>query len=387
MWLPELSATPPAFSWHFAWKSLPVFIKICLLIALAAMLGAALAMISITVRRNALQKQEALMEQLARQVNELLLNTIVLSPTPKGRSMVRADFDTSGFYKLGLSVKKVNQVLVEEMIHYRNYFSGTIAEQIRKLYLGLSLHKAALLRLQKKSWESRSNALAELFKMDIEVPRERLQELLRSDNRYIREYARLMLIKFSKADPLAVLFELDEPLSQWEQLEIFLLVKDRADITAAALQKLLPPANSQAGLNMLAVKLAIHFHLRQALPGLLLLADATDPRLRTEAILAIGLLGNTQSQQYLRDAYSWQTHEGRLAIIRALGQIQNSRHMRFLENEFLYSDDFETKKYAAEALIRLYPLSKATVDRLAGNTEPENQVILQHSLDPLINAS
>jgi hypothetical protein len=385
MWLHK--TTLPLFMiWGFSWSSLPLFLKICLAIALTAMFGIVLVVLSIYLRRKVLQKEELQTALLSVQITDLLVASVVLTPANPSNSINKIDFDTRPFFKVGLSAKKVKQVLVQEMLNYRNYFSGRIAEQIRKLYLGLSLHKEAFARLAQSHWETRVNALSELFKMDVEVPHEQLRELVQDKNRYIREFARLSLIKFSKNDPLQVLYAIDEPISQWEELEIYLLLQQRSDLDHTSLQGLISTAIDPS-IASLALKLAIYYKQQSAIPQIIALIQTPDLKLRAEAVAALGKLEAKTAENYLFTIYPEQPRDIKLAIITAMGLIGSGNYLDFLADEFLSSEDFEIKKYASDAIIRLYPISKNTIDTLMKDTETLNRSILNHSLDPLINAS
>lgn len=385
MWLLN-TGLPLAVVRGFSWGSLPLFLKICLLIALSAMFGIVLIILSIYLRRKVLQKQERRIARLSVKITDLLVSSVVLAPATTGRNIASIDFDTRPFFKAGLSAKKVKQVLVQEMLNYRNYFSGRIAEQIRKLYIGLSLHREAFERLAQSHWETKVNALAELFKMDVEVPHEQLRELVQDKNRYIREFARLSLIKFSRKDPLQVLYTIEEPISHWEELEIYLLLQQHPDLDKSSLQGLISTAIDPS-VASLALKLAIYYKHESAIPQIVALIATPDLKLRAEAVAALGKLKAKNAEKYLCEIYPEQPRDIQLAIITAIGQIGTGRYQELLVREFLNSPDFEIKKYASDAIIQLYPVSKHTIDSLMDNTGALNKTILNHSLDPLINAT
>jgi len=387
MWLPKIySLTSFLYGGQQFWNSLPFFIKVCFIIALIATVGIILAMVHIAILRTFLKWQEKKIAFISAKVNELLLSTIVLEPHAQETGMIETDFDITQFYNLGLSDSQVKNVLVTEFISYRSYFSGKIAERIRKLYLRLSLHKDAIASLYKKRWETKVNGLSELFKMDVEVDHAYLRELLKDKNSYIREYARLSLIKFAKGDPLQFLHELNEPISQWEEFEIFQLLQQRENFTLASLEGLIS-VDKEPTVASLCLRLAVYFKQQAAIPFIIGLIETPNLALRVEAIAALGQLEAKDAAKYLINIYPEQPHNIRLTVLTALGKIRSARYLDFLENEFFSSSDFEIKKYASDAIIKLYPISKSAIDKMSDSGEPLNQSILNHSLDPLINAS
>jgi len=352
-----------------------------------ALLGIVIAMVDIAGQRFSRKRLEKKTALLSVRINELLTSAIMMEESAmlKKSSSVKSDFDIGSFYKTGIPDKDVNKILVAEMIRYRNYFSGQIAERIRKLYLDLSLHKEALNRLHKKNWEIKVSALSELFKMDIEVDHTYLLQLVHDKNRYIREFARLSLIKFTKDDPLQFLRELYEPILQWEEFEIFLLFQQKKDFTLSSLEGLIA-LDKEPSIVSLCLKLAVHFKQETAVSLILNLIKTPNLKLRAESIASIGKLEAKGTEKELVAIYPEQPHEIKLEILTALGRIQSRQCLVFLEKEFITSSDFEIKKHASDAIIKLYPLSKSTIEKLIHDGGTLNQKILNHSLDPLINA-
>ena len=111
-----------------------------------------------------------------------------------------------------------------------------------------------------------------------------------------------------------------------------------------------------------------------------------DLKLRAQTINALGKLEAETAAPHLINIYPGESHEIQLKILTALGNIRSSSYLSFLEKEFLSSEDFEIKKFASDAIIKLYPLSSRIIDKLMENRGVLNQKILNHSLDPLINA-
>ena len=375
-------------SWSYSWDSFPVFIKVCFIISMLALFGIVIAMVDIAMQRFSRKRLEKKTALLSVRINELLTSAVIMEEPAmqKKISFVKSDFNIDSFYDSGIPDKEVNKILVTEMIRYRNYFSGQIAERIRKLYLDLSLHKEAINRLHKKNWETKAAALSELFKMDIEVDHTDLLPLLDDKNRYIREFTRLSLIKFTKADPLQFLRDISEPISQWEEFEIFQLFQQKKDFTLSSLEGLIA-LDKEPSIVSLCLKLAVHFKQEAALSLIVNLIKTPNLKLRGEAIACLGMLEAKDTERKLVAIYPMQPHVIKLEILTALGRMQSRQCLDFLEKEFISSSDFEIKKYASDAIIKLYPLSKSTIDKLMLNAGILNQKILNHSLDPLINAS
>ena len=375
----------PLYTWSNSWNSFPLFIKICFFISIIALIGIVLAISNIFIKRILSKREEEKAGLIAKKVNEMMLAMVVSDASGEGVILTSRQFNASSLFTFGLSSTKVKRILVTEMLKYRNYFSGSIAERIRRIYISLLLHKEALQRVHSKNWEVSANALSELFKMDIEVDQAYLIELVHNSNRYIREFARLLLIKFTKEDPLQLLRDIDEPLSQWQDFEIFLLFQQRTNYTLGSLEGLLS-LTKESSVVALCLQLAVFFEHKESIPLLVDLLSTPDLKLRAQTINALGKLEAETAAPHLVNIYPGESHEIQLKILTALGNIRSSSYLSFLEKEFLSSEDFEIKKFASDAIIKLYPLSSRIIDKLMENRGVLNQKILNHSLDPLINA-
>ncbi|MEO8171584.1 MAG: HEAT repeat domain-containing protein, partial [Sediminibacterium sp.] len=373
-------------SWPRAWESYPLFIKICFSIALTALVGIVLAVADIYIWRKKKARQLLKKKELVQQISEILLSTIVVEAVPgKEGALYPTKMDTSPFYQLDLNDEDVRHILVCELISYRSYFSGAIALRIRRLYLQLGLDKDARKMLTSKNWETRVHGLSEMFKMDVASDPAQLLKLSNDKNKYISEFARLSLIKFTKGDPLDILRSITEPISQWEAFEIFFLFQQKEDYTLSTLEGLIS-LEKDPSIVSLCLQLVVHFKDLKSARLIIAILETPDLKLRAEAVAAIGKLQARGAEVYLMNLYPEQPHEIRLEIMTALGNLRNPQSLRFLEKTFLNSTDFEIKKNASDSIIRLYPLSRNTIDKLMNNTDGFDHRILSHSLNPLINA-
>jgi len=310
------------------------------------------------------------------EINRDLLAAMVLESTGPGA-------DISLFEKFVAS-KRTRRLLVGEMIAYRNYFSGKIATRVCGLYLALGLDRIALQNLRARSWATRASALSELFRMDVPLDNSLLHVFLYDKNKYIREYARLFLIKQSPSDPLRFLAEENQPISHWEETEIFHLFEHDNQRKAPALNTLLSISNHPS-LISLGLKLAAFFKEQEDIPAVLALVQIPDPRLRIEAIRTLGKMEARGAEETLVKQYEQETPEVQATILSTLGRIGSAGVVNFIERQFNESSSFEIKKHASDAIILLSKYSRAAIDRLLASTETLNRTILNHSLNPLIN--
>jgi hypothetical protein len=383
--LPELnSARDLLYAWLHAGSTLPFFIKICFFISIGAVMGIFIITVSIALIK-LIENQHNRKTALAKNhINRLLLSTVMSQAKLREADLPKSSLTIESFNKSDISSKTVKELLICEMFNYRNNFSGKVAENIRKLYIVLALQKEAIGRLYSRRWRVKVQALSELYQMDIAGDHTQLLQLLEDKNKYVRDHARLSLIKFTSDDPLKFLRNLNEPISQWEEFEIFELLRNKSDYELSSLAELIRDEKEHTVVS-LCLKLVVHFKQMGTINVITGLIKTADMTLRAEAITSLGKMHSSASEPYLTEIYHEQPPLIKMAILEALGNIKSSKSLGFLETEFIAADDFQVKKSASDAIIKLYPDSSETIDRIMAIGNDLNKSILRHSLNPLIN--
>lgn len=363
---------------------LPFLTRVCFLIAIGAFIGIVVITVGIALNK-LIEEQRSRRKALARHhIDKVLLAAVMPQPGKSDIDLSQNGITIDHFIKAGLSINRTKRILVKEMIKYRANFSGKVSANIKRIYMMLSLHKEAAARLNSRRWKVKVQALSELFQMDVASDRDRLLQLLEDKNKYVRDYARLSLIKFSVHDPFQFIRDLNEPISQWEALEIFQLLRDKINYKLPSLAPVISD-NKEHTVVSLCLKLAVHFNQIETVPSITMLISTADLTLRAEAIAALGKMHSEASQAFLMDIYQNQPPKIKRAILCALGDIKNDESLRFMEAEFIAEDDFEVKKSASDALIKHYPAAATIIDRLLANGKALDKILLRHSLNPLIN--
>lgn len=366
------------------WAYIPLFIQVCLVISVIALVSIIIAIIHIAMDRIQMRLYAKERENISKEVNMLLMIAI-LNPE-NGEPDLSFDYSLKQFNSKPISRTVTKQVLVEGMLAYRNNFTGKIAARTRKLYLSLSLERDAFKRISSRFWETKVAALLELYNMNVPVNKEILLRLVNDRNKRIREVARLSLIKYNDSDPLQYLRDLDEPLSKWEEFEIFQVFKRKTNYTLSEMNGLLSLEKDPTVVS-LCLKLAVLFNQQSSIELIKTLVKSPVIKLRAEAIETLGLLHATKLEDYLVSLYSTQPHEVQLSILVSISSMRTGKHLDFIENEFIRSNNFEIKKYASETLVKLYPLSSSVIDRLIDTSKSDNLRMLNYSLNPLINVA
>lgn len=113
------------------------------------------------------------------------------------------------------------QILVDLVIDLKKNFSGDSEKQLVQLYQSLHLFEYSLQKLDSRRWDVQAKGIRELMEMDYApLDTQLIVDKLRfASNVTVAQEAQIALIKLEK-HPLAFLNDLENPLTDWQQISI-----------------------------------------------------------------------------------------------------------------------------------------------------------------------
>lgn len=307
----------------------------------------------------------------------ILRNDVVNNNT----SVDNIDLDTDAFRLAIFRKAKNKQVLIDRLISYRKGFSGSTGALLRKVYLELELDKVSFKKMKRSQWNIKVRGIRELTDMDISISDVNILPLTNSKRNELRSEARNAYIKLSKNEPFKFFDVSTEPLLKWDQIELFKTITTTENIALPNFARWVTYSSNKSIVSF-CLKLIVHYNQIDAGPAVVKLLDNKDHVLRAEAINCLGKLKYEEVEQQLLHIYSNQPLNCQLEILKAVGRMETRNSIQFLKQEFLYSTDFDIRKNAARSLVRNAP--KSLIDELMASSSAEGQLILKHSMNPLI---
>ncbi len=364
---------------------LPLFIEIALILIFVAVMATLIAYGSILFRRYNASVYNKRLAHLSPIIEDLITEQVLLNENlGKDIPIDEIQFDQRALSNKIFRKPAVRQILIDTLIRYRKNFRGEVGELLRKLYIDMNLVEDSFAKLRTFKWETKIKALVELTQMDIPISDSMLLPLTNSVNPTLRAASRNAYIQLSKNEPFKFFDVATEPILPWDQMEMFKIITTTKDITIPNFSRWVSYSNNKS-IVVFCLKLIAHYDQQSAVPSVLELLNTKDHRFRAEAIKCLGKLSAEIAEERLVTMYTSQPVNCQIEILKALGRIASGKHLEFLKNEFLFSNNFDVQMNAARAIIRHNSqISRLMLNEIMETTNEENQLIIRHCQNPLI---
>ncbi len=364
---------------------LPLFIEIALILIFVAVMATLIAYGSILIRRYNASVYNKRLAHLSPLIEDLITEQVLLNENlGKDIPVEEITFDQQALSNKIFRKPAVRQILIDTLIRYRKNFRGEVGELLRKLYIDMNLVEDSFSKLRTFKWETKIKALVELTQMDIPISDSMLLPLTNSVNPTLRAASRNAYIQLSKNEPFKFFDIATEPILPWDQMEMFKIITTTKDITIPNFSRWVSYSNNKSIVTF-CLRLIAHYDQQSAVPSVIELLGTKDHQFRAHAINCLGKLSAEIAEEKLVTMYTSQPVNCQIEILKALGRIASGKHLEFLKNEFLFSNNFDVQMNAARSIIRHNSqVSRLMLNEIMETTNEENQLIIRHCQNPLI---
>ena len=240
-----------------------------------------------------------------------------------------------------------------------------------------------------RKFDSRSNsekidAFQEAFVLDLNKFDSKVLRYAYSKNKMIRSEARNSYLALSSNDPYRFFDEFDRDLSKWDEIELMQylkLQKERGNLEG--LGKWINYSKNDS-LVVFLIKMVGYFKQKGINEILMEKLEDDNEFVRAEAILTLGELNISQTEQNLIDRYYTEPENCQVAIVKTIRKFNTGKSLRFLQEIFDESNNTDTKKIIAEAILNYSYEGKIAFQNLKNTLKGFDLTILKHVETPLI---
>ena len=96
------------------------------------------------------------------------------------------------------------EIIIEEIIHLHENFTGETAERLEEIFMQLNFHLDSIQKLKNKRWYIVAKGMRELALMNVKEALPIVTEFLNNKNEILRMETRISIMKLSDQDPLTL---------------------------------------------------------------------------------------------------------------------------------------------------------------------------------------
>ena len=266
---------------------------------------------------------------------------------------------------------------IKKLLKAEQNFSGNSKENIRNLFDHYQLKKISLQKLNSQKDYEIAEAIQEVTAMNHVETLPKIKSMLQHKNDLVRSEAQYGLVKFSGFEGLFFLDNLQEQLTDWQQLKLLdaITILPNNNEVETIISNWLKSSNQSV--KILTMKLIRKFQLLQMHD---LVADNlhdSDEKVVEETIKTLVRIEDDSTSKLLIEQYETCNEKFQIQILKALEKISNPENNTFLETQAKENPSFSVKKASVKALNNC--CSKTNLQKLAhqSNSPELKQIINQ----------
>jgi hypothetical protein len=283
-------------------------------------------------------------------------------------------------------VKTVNResldIAIDALVEFKN--QDRESEKYFLIISALGIAKHIETKFDSRSNSDKMDAFQEAFVLNLNKFDSKVLHYAYSKNKRIRSEARNSYLALSSNDPYRFFDELDNKLSKWDEIELMQylrLQKERGNLEG--LGKWINYSKNDS-LVIFLIKMVGYFKQKGIDEILLEKLDDENALIRAEAILTLGELNIKETEQVLIDSYYTEPENCQVAIVKTIKKFNSGKSLKFLQEIFNESNNTDTKKIIAEAILNYSYEGKIAYENLKTTLKGFDLTILKHIETPLI---
>lgn len=277
--------------------------------------------------------------------------------------------------------KKYNRsILSDEIIHLHENFTGETAARLELLFVKLGLHHDSLEKTRNRRWYITAKGMRELALMNVKESQLNLTEFLNHKNDILRMEARISIMKLSSEEPLSFLSIIKEPLSPWDQANIYSMLSKMPERIIPDFSNWLNSGNKTVV--QFCILMIGAFRQQESTGVLIHMLDHEDEVVRLAVIKALGELNAQASESKLIIMYPLETEDIQLEILKTLEAIGKESATALMEKILRQPvKNYSISIQAVKTFLATAESGKQKLEHLLESSNPQLKTIVQHAQD------
>lgn len=270
-------------------------------------------------------------------------------------------------------------IFVENLLRLHRNITGESSDRLRTLYQALGLHAYAKQTLYTSSWAVNAKGICELAEMGMKQDTELIRAFINHPHPVLRSEAQIALVHLQNEAPFSFLDELEEPLMEWQQMQLARAAQKADVIKIPAFRQWL--RKDQISIVLFCTRMIVLYNQHEAVPDLLQLLDHPVALIRREAVIALRNLEAYEATEKLLHIYDNEPVTVRLEILKTLALISGAETITFYEHQ-LQDSNMSVQLEAVKAMAQSGARGKELISTIKNNPQHALQPLAAYALDP-----
>ncbi len=231
----------------------------------------------------------------------------------------------------------IRQFVTDSLINIKKNVTGSVADNLVKLYEALHLKEDSVSKLKSLVWHKRAKGIYELYMMHQKKELEDILEYTNSNNEFVRMEAQTAIVGFSGFSGLVFLDTLTYPMYEWQQIK---LLEQLNAVNPDAMPHL--PLWLKSGNDYVvhfALKLAEIYQQFQVHDNVVHCLKNENSKIRQQAIKTLGSIATENTVDILKQQYVTEIMANKKTILSQLIVNGTGGDVDFLNSQLDEEDD------------------------------------------------
>lgn len=309
------------------------------------------------------------------------ISDLLFDDDPERLNQLKKEDLIALFPKGHLDIDLFKDVMIQEIISLNKNMKGDFKARLKLIYRKLELDRHSIKKLYLKRWDVVTAGIVEINEMDVieAVP---IVEIFTShENFYIRSNAVATMLNISNDMSLKVLAEQRYPLSEWQQMKYYRIIKYINNKGILKFDLLFESENESV--RVFGIKLVRYLGLVDRLSILQKIYGTASINEKIEILKCYDNFNHVDGLEDIHKDLSTSDKTLFLNVIKVLKNLGSEESQIFLMEWFKKTKDFECRLKILDAVNSLNPDLITILD--VPNGDDQVKQILAHLKDPLLS--